>query len=93
MVLDCRTLHVELARPLVYLVQPTPTVCGLKILVSSKLLKAVVILSLLLFAQIHQHSCFINLGDSYCNAFDICPGFSWERVNFPPRSCCILDLV
>jgi len=22
-----------------------------------------------------------------------CPGFGWVRVNFPPSSCCILDLV
>jgi len=22
----------------------------------------------------------------------ICPGFSWDRVNFPLSSCCILDL-
>jgi len=22
-----------------------------------------------------------------------CPGFSWDRVNFPPSSCCVLDLV
>jgi len=23
----------------------------------------------------------------------LCPGFSWNRVNFPPSSCCVLDLV
>jgi len=22
-----------------------------------------------------------------------CPGFGWDRVNFPLSSCCILDLV
>jgi len=22
-----------------------------------------------------------------------CPGFSWDRVNFPPDCCCVLDLV
>jgi len=22
-----------------------------------------------------------------------CPGFGWDRVNFPPSSCCVLDLV
>jgi len=24
---------------------------------------------------------------------DRCPGFSWDRVNFSPSSCCVLDLV
>jgi len=22
-----------------------------------------------------------------------CPGFSWDKVNLPPNSCCVLDLV
>ena len=25
--------------------------------------------------------------------FHNCPGFGWAKVNFPPSSCCGLDLV
>ena len=25
--------------------------------------------------------------------FSFCPGFGWDGVNFPPSSCCVLDLV
>ena len=26
-------------------------------------------------------------------SFPLCPGFGWDRVNVPPSSCCVLDLV
>jgi len=28
----------------------------------------------------------------FCQA-GLCPGFGWDRVNFPLSSCCVLDLV
>jgi len=36
--------------------------------------------------------CTVNC---YCTVSEIsmCPGFRWGRVNFPPSSCCVLDLV
>jgi len=37
------------------------------------------------FCKTTDNSCFAFLSKS--------PGFGWDRVNFPPRTCCVLDLV
>jgi len=34
-----------------------------------------------------------SIGDwENCNG-ESCLGFDWDRVNFPPSSCCVMDLV
>jgi len=44
-----------------------------------------VILHLLHYYIIYKHIILMYL--------NFCPGFGWDGVNFPPRSCCVLDLV
>ena len=34
-----------------------------------------------------------TVSHAVCLLKRVCPAFSWGRVNFPPSSCCGLDLV
>jgi len=43
------------------------------------------------FSYLHLTGTFLKKLTSYLTKH--CLGFGWDRVNFPPSSCCVLDLV